>query len=120
MALERITTSRVLTRQQLAQFLTNPELIRAFEALSLDVSSVLPDAIEEQINELGIEIASSEARLNALAGVVSLLVAGVAILIDAPREEPVIPPPPEVEPVSELRAMVAQIIRRLDDLESAP
>lgn len=37
--------SRQLTRDDLAQFLPNPKLIRAFELITEDVTVTLPDAI---------------------------------------------------------------------------
>ena len=39
--------SRQLTRDDLAQFLPNPKLIRAFELMTEDVTITLPDAIAD-------------------------------------------------------------------------
>lgn len=67
-----------LTRQQLAQFLPNSELIRAFEALSMDVSTSIP------ANE--IEILSVAKLALALAGQAIALAEGGA------QEEPLLIP----------------------------
>ena len=42
-----IVKTRRITRDKLAQFLPSHELIKAFEDMSSDVSTTIPDAIAE-------------------------------------------------------------------------
>lgn len=58
------TLTRPVTRNKLAQFLSSQELIKAFENLTADVSSTLPDAINSGVADAGRAQATAD---NALA-----------------------------------------------------
>ena len=121
-----------LTRDKLAKFLTSQEAIKAFENITRDVSSTLPDAVES--NSAAIETAQSTADAARIVAdealteveqsqieadtariLASTALAAARIAIDASELAEHL-----LGQVAEQREQIAALSRRLDDLEQRP
>lgn len=92
MATDIPVKSRRLTRNKLASFLGNQELIKAFENLTHDVIETLPDAITEITDQIEDQATTANSR--------AAMVQALAVLaLEAARLISEGPPPTPVEPM---------------------
>jgi hypothetical protein len=110
-----------LSRSKLATFLKTPELIRAFEELVATVDETLPTDFNDRADAVELTVAAVEGRVEALAAIVQAAAEAGAMSALAPRHEPTSAEPShEPARLAQLEAQVAELLRRVADLESAP
>ena len=120
---EHVVTGR--TRNDLAQFLDTPKLIRAFENLVKTVDVILPDSIDETAQN--IEIAGATADMAQSLAAIAQAMASAALALasqanDGPPPNPFVAPEPDDHTgrLCALESQVAALQRLISDRYEGP